>query len=251
MKKIFALIFAVTLVFSLTGIFVAAEDTAITVKTVTFDGDPAEVAAVPMASQTLDVLIDGNNVSTATGFSTSGIVLFQNKKCTEAGVYPEYSIVMELNEATDIGGVTLDFYKEYMSMIGLPKDNTIDVEYSTDGSAFFPVDSFTFVGEAVQGEIEVQTVELAFDSAITAKYIKVTMAYGDSPFTGDAKVVWEWQGLTEVGVVAGTISDESIVEESTTDESTSTPDTGDYGYVAFIALAVVTLAGAIVVKRVR
>ncbi|MDD2269268.1 MAG: LPXTG cell wall anchor domain-containing protein [Eubacteriales bacterium] len=246
MKKFLSVLFAVLLVVSMTTV-VTAEDTKLAIASIDFPDNP-DVDAIPR-SGTLDLLINGD-ATTAVAHETAGIVLFMNKKSTEAGVYTEFDIVLELEEAGVVGGLDIDFYVQYMAMIGLPKDNTIIVEKSNDGTAFVPAETLTFEGEAVSGEDGVQHKTIMFDEAFEAKFLKLTFAYGDSPFTTDAKVIWEFVAFTEFAVLEGEIADD--VSEEPADESeeeSKSPDTGDNGYISFAVIAVVSLAGAAIIAR--
>lgn len=198
----------------------------------------ADVEAVPQGGATLNSLIDGDRVENATSFSSPGIVLFKNKKATSAGVYTEFTLTLKLNEETSIGGAVISFYKEYNSMIGLTKDNSIKVEYSRDGTAFLPVGNYTFTGEAVADQNEVQDATVKFNGVVNATFIRLTFAYGDSPFTTDNKVMWEWIGLTEVALTAQ--DNTSVPDES------QTPITGERPIWISVAAATIASAGIVV-----
>lgn len=247
MKKFLSVFFAVLLVVSMTTV-VTAEDTKLAIASIDFP-ENADVDAIPR-SGTLDLLIDGDS-TTAVAHETAGIVLFMNKKSTSAGVYTEFDIVLELEEAGVVGGLDIDFYVQYMAMIGLPKDNTITVEKSNDGTAFVPAGTLSFEGElTAESANGVRNEVLMFDEAFEAKFIKLTFAFGDSPFTTDGKVIWEFVAFTEFAVLEGELAaevSEEPVEES--EEESETPDTGDNGYISFAVIAVVSLAGAAVISR--
>ncbi|PKM62912.1 MAG: hypothetical protein CVU97_03055 [Firmicutes bacterium HGW-Firmicutes-21] len=153
-----------------------------------------------VANKALAVLSDGNKNTGLMTFSDPSVVLFQNLLCTQAGVYPTVELILTLPAAKEIDTVNLSFYTEYVSMIGLPKDNKITVSYATSPDGFTSLGDFTITGEVVSGTKGVMDKEIALGTAVTAKYIKVVFAYGDSPFVGDPKVVWEWMALTEFGV---------------------------------------------------
>ena len=247
MKKVLSIFFALLLIVSMATV-VNAEDTKLKVKSITFPTN-ADVSEAPRGGTTA-LLIDGDP-TTATAHSTNGVVLYMNKKATSAGVYTEFDLVLELEEAAVVGGLIVDFYTEYNSMVGFPKDNTIKIEKSNDGSAYVPAGEVSFEGTLAATDKGVVNKVLPFDEAFEAKFIKLTFAYGDSPFTTDGKVIWEWVGFTEIAVTEGALSEESEAPAESEEpvEESETPDTGDYGYVSFIVIAAVSLAGAVVVSR--
>lgn len=243
MKKVLSVMFALMLIVAMTAT-VTAEDAKLAIAEVTYVAVEAEAGMAPQGGGDISVLTDGDALTAPTAFATKGIVLFQNKKSTEAGVYTEFSLVIELEESSVVGSVVLDFYKEYNSMIGLPQNNEVAIAKSSDGTAFIDVETLTFEGEAAPTEIAVQNVVLNLTEAVEAKFIKLTFTYGDSPF--EDKPVWEWMGLTEVGVLEGVMSE---VSEDVSEDTSETPATGDNGYVALAVIAVVSLAGAAVVAN--
>lgn len=242
MKKVLSVLFALTFIVAMAAT-VSAEDAKLEIAKIDYVAVEAEAGMSPRGGSDITALFDGD-ATTATAFDTKGVILFQNKKSTEAGVYTEFSLVVELKEAATVGSIVLDFYKEYMSMIGLPKNNEVAIATSTDGTAFIDRETLTFEGEAVANENGVQNVVLDLTAPVDAKFIKLTFTYGDSTFTD--KPVWEWMAITEVAVVEGTAAPAESTDESETSE---TPATGDNGYVALVAIAVVSLAGAVVVAR--
>ncbi|HBL84857.1 MAG: hypothetical protein A2Y17_10375 [Clostridiales bacterium GWF2_38_85] len=238
MKKLIAILFSAILIISMTTTSIFAQDSAASIQSIQFAGTDVEV--VPQGGATLESLIDGDKVSGATSFSTAGVVLFKNTKATEAGVYTEFSLTVQLDEVTSVDSAVISFYKEYNSMIGLPQDNLISVEYSSDGSAYFAIGDITFTGEAVAGTNEVQDANLQFDGAVDAAFLRFTFVYGDSPFTTDNKVMWEWMGLTEISVNAAPVTDVSDLSDTTSD---TTPQTGDSSVWVYIVVAILAVAG--------
>ena len=93
-------------------------------------------------------------------------------------------------------------------MIGVPANGQVTVSYSDDG------EDYDLLGEVDlkcldsnndwntnARTIQVETCDVNFDEIFSAKFVKFTFAYGDSPFD-DAKVIWEWMGLSEISVKA-------------------------------------------------
>ncbi|MDD4125585.1 MAG: hypothetical protein PHW77_07685 [Eubacteriales bacterium] len=289
MKKLFTVILALALVFSCFAVFAltsAAEgEDEITVVDLTFESAVAGECVEFLRGGAADnsVLYNGETLagSSLSDHDTLGIVLIQNTRCTEAGVYPLYSYILELSEKADITEIKIATYEYYNAMIGLPKDNKVAVEYSDNGTDFTFAGDYTIDGEAEASETAANEYVLDLGKTITGTYIKLTFAFGDSPHTTDGKIIWEWHGFTELGVTAEPASgaidlseDESSVavdesseepassaaevSDETSDEasvqtsaetSEETPKTGDSGIVALAVIAVIALAGVAVIKR--
>ncbi|MEG2117929.1 MAG: hypothetical protein RRY76_01860 [Clostridia bacterium] len=255
MKKILSMFIVLMLVFTTFSVFAgAAADTAATIKKITFESEKAGVVtAKPQGGSTLDALIDGKKLEGTTSFGTAGVVLFNNTHCTKAGEYPQFSLILELDKAVSVGSMSVSFYEEYNSMVGVSKDGMISVESSVDGKAYTIVKDFKTAATTLETEKGVQTVDLKFDAAKEAKFIKITMAFGDSPFKTDAKVIWEWIGLTEISVAPAAVVDTSSVPDTSKKPDTSkpTPETSDSGIVALAVVSVLAVAGAFLVKKYR
>lgn len=213
MKKLLAILLALTLAVSLCAVCVFADDEAddntVKAKNITFVSEDGVVNAVPQGGSDLTALIDGDTVAGASAFATKGIVLFQNTHSTTAGEYPEFSLVVELEKTATITGAVISLYEEASSMIGVPANGQITVSYSDDG------EDYDLLGEVDlkcldsnndwntnARTIQVETCDVNFDEIFSAKFVKFTFAYGDSPFKNDPKVIWEWIGLTEISVKA-------------------------------------------------
>lgn len=213
MKKLLAILLALTLAVSLCAVCVFADDEAddktVKAKNITFVSEDGVVNAVPQGGSDLTALIDGDTVAGASAFATKGIVLFQNTHSTTAGEYPEFSLVVELEKTATITGAVISLYEEANSMIGVPANGQVTVSYSDDG------EDYDLLGEVDLGcldsnndwntnarTIQVETCDVNFDEIFSAKFVKFTFAYGDSPFKNDPKVIWEWMGLSEISVKA-------------------------------------------------
>lgn len=212
MKKLLAILLALTLAVSLCAVCVFADDEAddntVKAKNITFVSEDGVVNAVPQGGSDLTALIDGDTVAGATAFATKGIVLFCNTHATNAGEYPEFSLVVELEKTATITGAVISLYEEANSMIGVPANGQVTVSYSDDG------EDYDLLGEVDLNcldsnndwetsarTIQVETCDVNFDEIFSAKFVKFTFTYGDSPFD-DAKVIWEWMGLSEISVKA-------------------------------------------------
>lgn len=213
MKKLLAILLALTLAVSLCAVCVFADDEAddntVKAKNITFVSEDGVVNAVPQGGSDLTALIDGDTVAGASAFATKGIVLFQNTHSSTAGEYPEFSLVVELEKTATITGAVISLYEEANSMIGVPANGQVTVSYSDDG------EDYDLLGEVDlkcldsnndwntnARTIQVETCDVNFDEIFSAKFVKFTFAYGDSPFKNDPKVIWEWMGLSEISVKA-------------------------------------------------
>ena len=213
MKKLLAILLALTLAVSLCAVCVFADDEAddntVKAKNITFVSEDGVVNAVPQGGSDLTALIDGDTVAGASAFATKGIVLFCNTHATTAGEYPEFSLVVELEKTATITGAVISLYEEANSMIGVPANGQVTVSYSDDG------EDYDLLGEVDlkcldsnndwntnARTIQVETCDVNFDEIFSAKFVKFTFAYGDSPFKNDPKVIWEWMGLSEISVKA-------------------------------------------------
>ena len=213
MKKLLAILLALTLAVSLCAVCVFADDEAddntVKAKNITYVSEDGVVNAVPQGGSDLTALIDGDTVAGASAFATKGIVLFQNTHSSTAGEYPEFSLIVELEKTATITGAVISLYEEANSMIGVPANGQVTVSYSDDG------EDYDLLGEVDlkcldsnndwntnARTIQVETCDVNFDEIFSAKFVKFTFAYGDSPFKNDPKVIWEWMGLSEISVKA-------------------------------------------------
>ena len=212
MKKLLAILLALTLAVSLCAVCVFADDEAddntVKAKNITFVSEDGVVNAVPQGGSDLTALIDGDTVAGASSFATKGIVLFCNTHATNAGEYPEFSLVVELEKAATITGAVISLYEEANSMIGVPANGQVTVSYSDDGEDYDLLGEVDLEcldsnndWETSARTIQVETCDVNFDEIFSAKFVKFTFTYGDSPFD-DAKVIWEWMGLSEISVKA-------------------------------------------------
>lgn len=213
MKKLLAILLALTLAVSLCAVCVFADDEAddntVKAKNITFVSEDGVVNAVPQGGSDLTALIDGDTVAGASAFATKGIVLFQNTHSSTAGEYPEFSLVVELEKTATITGAVISLYEEANSMIGVPANGQVTVSYSDDGEDYDLLGEVDLEcldsnndWETNARTIQVETCDVNFDEIFSAKFVKFTFTYGDSPFKNDPKVIWEWMGLSEISVKA-------------------------------------------------
>ena len=213
MKKLLAILLALTLAVSLCAVCVFADDEAdgtVAAKSITFYSEGDVVSALPRgASKDISVLIDGDTVSGASAHSTTGIVLFCNSHATTAGEYPEMSLTVELEKIANVSGATISLYEEPSAMVCTPMDGIVTVEYSEDGT------DFSYLGEfeigctdacadyaAGSAKTQVETCDVDFNTIVNAKFVKFTFAFGPTPWETDGKVIAEFLGFTELSVKA-------------------------------------------------
>ncbi|MDL2287715.1 discoidin domain-containing protein [Eubacteriales bacterium OttesenSCG-928-G02] len=255
MKKLLSLLVAVLLVATMFTFGASAAD-AVNVKGITFESAEAGEVVLHNTAKTEALLIDGDTASAADHYDQAGVMLIKNTKPTEAGVHPEFSFIIELDERAKITAFEISYFVETNVMAGLPKDKSVTVEVSDNGTDFTLVDDFVFEeGKCEWTDAEktagVQTAK--FDTNTRGKFVKFTFAFGDSPYTD--KPVFEFIGFSEIAVSAEKVSaDESStapVESSEESSKGTTTETGDNGFVAIAIISLIALAGAVVVKKVR
>ena len=246
MKKVLSLVFAFILIVSMTTTVFAAKGDKLTIKEVKFD-DKAnpDVAAAPRGGdKDLKKLWDGDVMKDNKKHDASGVVLFTNKKPTAAGDFNPFTIIIELDKVSTIGGLDIAMFHEQNTMIGLSKDNKIKVEKSTDGTAFFPAEDLTFEGKTEATVAAVLETSMKFKKAFDAKFLRLTFSYDTQPGTpADGKVIYEFLGFTEFAVIEGEKS-----SEPAPDTEDTTPETSDF-YIVFVAAAVASIAGSVLVTR--
>jgi hypothetical protein len=163
---------------------------------VTNNSATADVAV--LNGRSLRALIDGKVAPSLQTFNNGAVVLFQNKKTATAGTYPTVDLTFTFSENKTINTAKLSFYHEYISMIGLPKDNKVTISYANNYNSFTKLGDYTFEGTAESGKKGVIDAVIPLGQSVTAKYVRLSFQYGDSPFAAQSKPVWEFIGLTEV-----------------------------------------------------
>lgn len=177
----------------------------------------------------LTALFDGNKEAAA--FTDS--VFFKNENATDATLTNTLALVLDLGEETTVGSLTLTFYKEYISMIGLALQNTLTVSSSDDGEVFDEVQEFTFEGEAItlssDNKVTNQAgiVDYTFNltTPVTTRYLELKLPIGpvdpaaiEAGAFADNKVMWEFIALTEIVVTEGEPADDTSEPADDTSE---------------------------------
>ena len=254
------------------------------IKSITQNTEDFPNVTLDSRGKPLTALFDGNKAAAA--FTDS--VFFKNENAIDASLTNTLALVIDLGEKTNVGGLTLTFYKEYISMIGLALENTLTVSASDDGETFTELQKFTFEGEEITLNSEnkitnaASTVDYDFKltTAANTRYLELKLPIGPvdpeviaAGAFADNKVMWEFVALTEIVVndAAATDTSEPADDESkaesvatseapstsstaptsSTTESSKTPVTGDAGLAAIAVIAVIALAGTVVVARKR
>lgn len=245
------------------------------------------------ANKDLDSLWDGETLADKTDWAAgdySKAVLFMNADAKDASKTNTIALVVDLGEAKDVSGITVYFYKEYVSMVGLGVENTMTISYSNDGETFTKINDFKFDSEPCTVDaddptsavdttiIGVTEEKFEFGSTINARYLELRLPFSAAPgldkVENDPKVNWEFVGMTEITVQDGDAADTSEPADESKDESvnesatesadasatssstssatdSSTPSTGDAGVIAVVVLAVAAVIGAAVIVKKR
>lgn len=280
MKKTLAILMAALLACACFATIGSAAE----IKSITQNTEDFPNVTLDSRGKPLTALFDGNKAAAA--FTDS--VFFKNENATDASLTNTLALVIDLGEKTNVGGLTLTFYKEYISMIGLALENTLTVSASDDGETFTELQKFTFEGEEITLNSEnkitnaASTVDYDFKltTAANTRYLELKLPIGPvdpeviaAGAFADNKVMWEFVALTEIVVndAAATDTSEPADDESkaesvatseapstsstaptsSTTESSKTPVTGDAGLAAIAVIAGIALAGTVVVARKR
>ncbi|MDD4124632.1 MAG: discoidin domain-containing protein [Eubacteriales bacterium] len=161
-------------------------------------------------------------------------------------------IVIDLGEVADISGINVVMSNLQNSGIAAPAEfkffySTNGTDYTEIGTGSYDVDPFEKDGETfVNGN---KIVNNGIEVEASAQYVKVQ-------FTNSTGCAWMFIGEVQVfGASSGEESSEEPSEEPSVepsaDESSEddTPETGDSGFVALAIVSVISLAGAVVIKR--
>lgn len=179
-------------------------------------------------------LTDGNLAENATDWANaSGVYPFTNLVCTNGTVHPEISFIFNQGEAKDVNTISI-MYNAYPSVcIGVAEPD-VDVYYSADGIEWTFAETVTthstvFAADAIIDADESEDVDTrlantpvkavgTLSETVNAQYVKFVLTYPDFPegyVNADGKVVWEFIGLTEIGVSYVEPDDESYKEVCT------------------------------------
>ncbi len=186
-------------------------------------------------------LTDGDKVWSAEGknnFNIDGIVLFQNTKTATAEYYPLCELIIDLGTEKAVDTVNITFYHYYSAIIDTPKDGKITISYSIDGVGFSEIETYTMERKASASTSGIFDENIPLGERVNARYIMVSMQYGDYPQT---KPVNEWFGFTELS--AGTAL--QYGEEESIDISEEPPKVFGDLYITQINESVVSASGTI------
>ncbi len=276
MKRVISLALILVLAVAFCTVSVSAAEDEATIASITFSTEDGAAKEAYQGGSTIACLTDGETLIDAgvTTFSTAGILLVQNLNAKDADLGPvaSCSFTIELEEIASILAVTFDTYTESNSMIGLPRDGKVTVEYSIDGSEYILSGDYGYEPTA-SDEALIEDFYVELDEIVEAKYLKLTFVFGDIPVYQGNPTYWydtfqytasEWLGFTEFGIETfipeeDDESSEAPVEESKEESKQEskpaeeskqpTPKTGDAGMIALAIVSVVTLAGVVVVKN--
>ena len=242
MKKTLAILLAMMMAFSALALAVAAdfditaegsEYSVTSPTTVEFVSIPKEggkdVKMAPQGGCSIEALYDGELVREATGFSTKGIILFQNQGFgvdSDLALVPEFAFVMDYGKEVSFDTAYFTIYHEIKSCIAIPGDKQVIVETSDDGNVWVPVGDGIFyfnadVDEFVDGVDDKEIVECAvyLGEDVSARYVRYTYTFMPVPEGGYWQYhtnIYEWCGFTELGVATWTGGEEPEVLDAET-----------------------------------
>lgn len=242
MKKTLAILLAMMMAFSALALAVAAdfditaegsEYSVTSPTTVEFVSIPKEggkdVKMAPQGGCSIEALYDGDLVREATGFSTKGIILFQNQGFgvdSDLALVPEFAFVMDYGKEVSFDTAYFTIYHEIKSCIAIPGDKQVIVETSDDGNVWVPVGDGIFyfnadVDEFENGVDDKEIVECAvyLGEEVSARYVRYTYTFMPVPEGGYWQYhtnIYEWCGFTELGVATWTGGEEPEVLDAET-----------------------------------
>ena len=237
MKKVISLALVLVLAVAFCTVSVSAEEPGlpspnpIGIASITFSTVDGAAKEAYQGGSTIANLFDGETLIDAgvTTFSTAGILLVQNLNAKDADLGPvaSCSFTLELEEIANVQAVTFDTYTESNSMIGLPRDGKVTVEYSIDGSEYILSGDYGYEPTASDASL-VEDFYVELDEIVEAKYLKLTFVFGDIPVYQGNPTYWydtfqytasEWLGFTEFGIETFVIEDEPSEDPSEEDPS--------------------------------
>lgn len=127
----------------------------------------------------LAILTDGSKALTATSGNDSGVVLFRNLISTAAGSHPSVELLLVLEQEKTVNTISLCFFYDFDSGIGLPKDNKIRISYSPNSTAFSPPAEYNLNLDVHGSKGTVEAV-IKLDKPEKMRYLKFSFAFGDS-----------------------------------------------------------------------
>lgn len=233
MKKILSISLAVAMLFAILAIAVSAGEVTldgttyevIAPKSIEFSwngiDETYEVKCVPQGGSTVEALIDGELCRDASGFSTKGIVLFQNtwvpnehaktnaKVEQDPDSIPTFTLSMDLGAETSFDTAYLVLYHEIASCIAIPGNKQVIIETSKDGTTWAPVGDGTFFFNSSVGDYNgagdqgIDECAVPLGETVKSRYVRYTFTFMQVMEGG----YWEWYtnvhdwcGLTELGV---------------------------------------------------
>jgi hypothetical protein len=143
----------------------------------------------------LSVLSDGDKVMAASSGNDAGVVLFQNLKSYVAGTFPSVELMLMLESEKTINHISICFFYDFDSGIGLPKDKKMLISYSPDSTSFSQPVEYN-LNLDVGGTKGVAEAIIKLDKPEKIKYLKLTFAFGEG--LKGANAALEFLGMTEL-----------------------------------------------------
>jgi hypothetical protein len=84
----------------------------------------------------LSLLSDGDKAPESSSGNDSGVVLFRNMISTYGGSYPSVELILLLESEKTINTISICFFYDFESGVGLPKDGKVLISHSPDSTTF-------------------------------------------------------------------------------------------------------------------
>jgi len=154
-------------------------------------------------------------------------------------------VVLDLGEEKEISGFMADAFGNSPWGIQSPTNITVEFLYSSDGQDFTSAGTVNGADltPVFSEENGWEIYEFVKAEECEARYIKVIYT---QPGTVDSHL---WISEIEVYAPAEEVAESSQVEETSETSSGGSTPTGDSGLIALSIIAVLTLAGVVVIKR--
>lgn len=143
----------------------------------------------------LSILSDNDKALTATSGNDSRVVLFRNLISASAGSYPSAELLLLLENEKTINTISICFFYDFSSGVGLPKDGKILISYSPNSTAFTRPTEYN-LNLNVSGTKGVAEAIIKLEKPERIKYIKFAITFGSSLQGANADL--EFIGLTEL-----------------------------------------------------
>ncbi len=143
----------------------------------------------------LSLLSDGDKAPESSSGNDSGVVLFRNMISTYGGSYPSVELILLLESEKTINTISICFFYDFESGVGLPKDGKVLISHSPDSTTFTLPAEYN-LNLDVQGSKGVAEAVIKLEKPEQIKYLKFEITFG-SGLQGESTVL-EFIGMTEL-----------------------------------------------------